>query len=458
MKKKRKSKKKKSTPTQSAHTPTQITTSKQNPHVVRLDFPNSLFSSSIPPLPPQTLSAHSTLLTHLGSIMTSPKSKLAQYLRVIHPTVPLTSVSLSQQSKVLTLTFTERPPQEALDDLIASIKKHFTSLYQERLVCSFCMTRIATGQVRCGDCGNNRLLQVPDTFSSYPTANVAGKIHRRTHRPCADAQASRVASILTADDVSKRMAGLSLSGSPPPPPSAEAVRRRPDVEASYCSIMNGLPMKTVLRQRVKGYKRRPLSLSASKVTSVEHLRELAYEFCEARVMSADTKRESAVYDTLLDEIGAADEFVNWGRADGKEATFDFGEFGTVPMRGSPDGTYKSLPVELKTVVSSIRHGASSEKVREMRFADATRRLYPSNSKIAFLSQIRSWALQVASYQKTHGSGSASGITPAILLVVSIKDGDVLALEIPPSNHARACVAWRRNLAIAYGGNHAFALR
>jgi len=398
-----------------------------------LDFPKSLFSSSIPPLPPQTLSAHSTLLTHLGSIMTSPKSKLAQYLRVIHPTVPLTSVSLSQQSKVLTLTFTERPPQEALDDLIASIKKHFTSLYQERLVCSFCMTRIVTGQVRCGDCGNNRLLQVPDTFSSYPTANVAGKIHRRTHRPCADAQASRVASILTAaDDVSKRMAGLSLSGSPPPPPPS-AVRRRPDVEASYCSIMNGLPMKTVLRQRVKGYKRRPLSLSASKVTSVEHLRELAYEFCEARVMSADTKRESAVYDTLLDEIGAADEFVDWGRADGREATFDFGEFGTVPMRGSPDGTYKSLPVELKTVVSSIRHGASSEK-------------------------IRSWALQVASYQKTHGSGSASGITPAILLVVSIKDGDVLALEIPPSNHERACVAWRRNLAIAYGGNHAFALR
>ena len=133
----------------------------------------------------------------------------------------------------------------------------------------------------------------------------------------------------------------------------------------------------------------------------------------------------------MDEIGGDPSFSDWGRADSREALFDFDEFGSVKIRGSPDGAFRGLPVELKTVVSSIEDGASTWK-------------------------IRSYSLQVASYQKTHGTNST--ITPAILIIVSIKDGHVLALELPPSNYKRAMTAWKRNLTVAYGGVYGFGRR
>ncbi|GMI00619.1 hypothetical protein TrLO_g8478 [Triparma laevis f. longispina] len=186
-------------------------------------------------------------------------------------------------------------------------------------------------------------------------------------------------------------------------------------------------MSTILRQRIKGFRTRPLSLSASNIKSTQCLREIIHEGTEARVMTADLSQFSPVYDNLIDELGNDEAYSKWNWAGSKPAKFDFGEFGNVRIKGSPDAIFEGIPVELKTVKSSLGVGATREK-------------------------IQAWSLQCAAYQLTHGNGSEGVAGPAILLIVSLEDLEVLALNVGPDNFARAKTLWLRNLSAVFGGS------
>ena len=175
--------------------------------------------------------------------------------------------------------------------------------------------------------------------------------------------------------------------------------RNEEVERDFINFINNVPMKTLASLRVKGFRTRPLSFSASDLKSSSRVEELIHSNVLTRVRQADIKQLSPLYDLLIGEMGNDDDYPRWDRAFSKGAQIDLGEFGTVGIRGSPDALFDNTPVELKTCKANLTIGASADKVIE-------------------------YILQMAIYQKTHGTATDGG--PGVIFVlVSLKDHQVV---------------------------------
>ena len=259
---------------------------------------------------------------------------------------------------------------------------------------------------------------------------MANKLHRDRLRPAADADAARISRILSksheAVGLEESMEGLALWDNS----VLSGVSRNTDAEGDFIAYFNNLSLSTILRQRVRGFRTRPLSLAASTMKCVHNLKDIIYDNDGARIMTADTSQLSPVYDLLLDAMGSDPvRFPRWTPAGSREAVFDLGSFGQVSLMGSPDSLYEGAPLELKTVKNSLRAGATREKIRE-------------------------WSMQVAAYQRTHGGGDGTATATAgraVLLLVSLLDLEVLALNVGPENYANALGSWTAHLSSVFGG-------
>jgi len=370
---------------------------------------------------PISHATHLDLLRKLASeFLTS--STFCQRCTLIHPLTPLRGISIGKRSRpTITLTFGSPTTLEEIGDLLQNIKSIFTEIYSERLICSSCLNRISLGNLVCV-CGCKRLLALPAQYSDFVPLKMANKLHWDQLRPAKDSDVTRLSRILAKshEDVGleESMEGLALQDSP-------LASRNREAEGDFIEYFNKIDLATILRQRVKGHRTLPLSLAASTMKCVQNLKDVISDNDGARLMSADLSQYSPMYDLLLDEMGDDDRFVRWRSAKSDSAMFDFGEFGNVVMKGSPDCIFNEVPVELKTVKSSLKLGATRDK-------------------------IRSWSMQVAAYQKTHGVGGGKA-GRGILLLVSLQDLEVIALNIEPENFVSASNTWKKNLNIVFGG-------
>lgn len=338
------------------------------------------FISHSPGLSQEIITTHAVLLRELTSTFLTSKA-FTQRMTLIHPLTPLKSLTIkvnknkgkfSVKPQVTIFLALEKTRSE-IEPLLNSIRKVFTDLYTERLICSSCLNRIPLGSHSCSchSHGCKKLQNLPQNYSEFVPVQMANKIHRDKLKRASSKDEERATSRLQRDVV-ESFSNLSLN------PTSSV--RNTDAENEFISYINNLPMSTILRQRIKGFRTRPLSLSASNIKSTQCLREIIHEGTEARVMTADLSQFSPVYDNLIDELGNDEAYSKWNWAGSKPAEFDFGEFGNVRIKGSPDAIFEGIPVELKTVKSSLRVGATREK-------------------------IQAWSLQCAAYQLTHGNGS-----------------------------------------------------
>lgn len=276
---------------------------------------------------------------------------------------------------------------------------------------------------------------MPDNYSAFPPISMVNKIKRDKLKRAPDEIASLISerismspleeSSISMSAIDESMMDLTLNLNGQAPRNSRKLKRKAAVENDFINYMNNAPIATILRQRVRGHRTRPLSLSASDVKSTLNLRDLITANADSRVMSADTKQLSPMYDLLIDEMGKDDKFPRWQCARSKGASFDFGEFGSVNIKGCPDAIFDDVPVELKTCKGSLHEGAYRDK-------------------------ISTWMKQMATYQMTHGVEEGK-VGHVILLVVSLKDLEVFAVDIPPIYFHRAQHDWVTNLEAVFGG-------
>jgi len=173
---------------------------------------------------------------------------------------------------------------------------------------------------------------------------MANKLHRDRLRPAADADAARISRILSksheAVGLEESMEGLALWDNS----VLSGVSRNTDAEGDFIAYFNNLSLSTILRQRVRGFRTRPLSLAASTMKCVHNLKDIIYDNDGARIMTADTSQLSPVYDLLLDAMGSDPvRFPRWTPAGSREAVFDLGSFGQVSLMGSPTRFTRGRP-------------------------------------------------------------------------------------------------------------------
>lgn len=153
------------------------------------------------------------------------------------------------------------------------------------------------------------------------------------------------------------------------------------------------------------------------------MRETLLYINEADVMKGEPNL-SNILDVLIEIIGKNEGYESWAPASTQPCVVEFDEpFGAMPMNGTPDALFQGLPVELKTMVNSGLEGAKKK--------------------------ILEYLLQCGTYQNTH-SVDADTITPAILMVVSLHDREILALEVTTENFDEVLRTWNSNLVKAIG--------
>ena len=378
--------------------------------------------------------ADATIACHLERLHELATNILAQppvyeRMALLCPETPLKRISIkpknfvsngpSKTNKVFIELHLESPSHD-ITDLLDEIKSVFTGIYAERLICSVCQSSIPLGEhiCNCTSKGCKKWLpNVKDDYSGFVTEKNARDIHsnKLKHAGDADDGVVRITNIVTGASLEEEMASLALEDP-----------RNKDAEAEFIAYFNNLPQKTILRQRIRGHRTRPLSLSAADMRSTSSLMDLVLgNSTEPRIMCADLEPLAPVFDKLLDEMGRdPDEAQNWKRACNQSVLLEFGDqFGTVPLSGSPDAMFKGVPVELKTVRKSLREGATTEKVKK-------------------------WLLQVATYQRTHSTNNGAAGN-AVLIIVSLEDFEVLALNIGPKNFRHAKETWGKNLSTVF---------
>ena len=373
------------------------------------------------------------LVCNLVQSFLVPKS-FSIRLSLIHPLTPVDSIGLKEKKKlVITLKSARRLIE--ISDLMHTIKKTFLSILKERLVCATCMSSLGIRDPLCGVCGSKKLLAMPSAYSEFAPVNMINQIKQNKLKPACAEEASVIKSRLTVNkielpeheratlDESAKEDEIKLEGSMLDLSLGEREGlpvRNKEVERDFINSINNVPMKTLASLRVKGFRTRPLSFSASDLKSGSRVQELIHSNVLSRVRKADIKQLSPLYDLLIGEMGNDDNFPRWDSAGSKGAQIDLGEFGTVGIRGSPDAMFDGIPVELKTCKASLTHGASASKVI-------------------------SYILQMAVYMKTHSIVTDGGGPGVIFILVSLKDHQVVSFDIPPMIFDKARQIWLRSL-------------
>ncbi|GMH46254.1 hypothetical protein TrRE_jg2676, partial [Triparma retinervis] len=236
----------------------------------------------------------------------TPKS-FSVRMCLIHPLTPVQSIEFKEKRKlVITLKCAKRLIE--ISDLVETMKRSFLSFYMERLVCGACASSLRIGDRLCGVCGSKKLLAMPSKYSEFAPVKMINEIKMTKLKPACAKDAAVIERRLSVrkialpvDEATQEdettlegtMLGLGLDDREGLPV------RNEEVERDFINFINNVPMKTLASLRVKGFRTRPLSFSASDLKSSSRVEELIHSNVLTRVRQADIKQLSPLYDLLI---------------------------------------------------------------------------------------------------------------------------------------------------------------